>query len=91
MKISNLIEKLNEAKEKYGDINVFMVEYWCGGRIISTCKISIDKTEIIYPSNLIEDNLEISSGTIKELFPQCDEKSQAKGIVLFAGESLYRK
>lgn len=97
MKISNLINKLNEAKEKYGDINVFMVEYGFGGRIISTCKMSIDKTETIYQSDLIDNNL-VSSETIKELFLQLhenkesltDKKPQAEGILLHAGESLYR-
>lgn len=89
MKISNLIEKLNQAKEKHGDINVFMVEYWCGGRIISTCKISIDKTETVYKSDLIENGL-VSSEAIKELFPQLDEETQTEGILLHAGKSLFR-
>lgn len=102
MKISELIKELESAKEKHGDIQIYLIEYGFGGEAYYLCK-GIKKTtegfhvHDFYPEEMLDGNMNESE--IKNLIPSyngnkeslCEtgDKNIVNGIIIDRGSLIY--
>lgn len=96
MRISELINQLEQTKKEFGDIHVFTQVSGFGGRAVYTCIGPSKWTEKIYPNQLLE-HMSLDTEEIKKLFPNYngDEESletmeeTAIGVAIESGDLIY--
>ena len=89
MKISELVEKLEEYKSKYGDLHVGIEDEGFGGRIVYEVDDNLD-TDAIYISELLEEDFNnISNYFTQEEIENEDEDSMRDILVIRTGRKFY--
>ena len=94
MKISELIQKLEEAKQKHGDVPVLIHNSGFGGHEIASIDNRIDDLTL-RQWDFLEDT-EPTKEEVEEYFPDwdgteenCDDELESHCITLYSGYTLY--